>query len=182
MPDTVITGAGDRSAPAARSGAISGGTYPSGNYFVGGYNLEGVTILDTLTTGVFNGAFVLRGYPPGAYAGRQYVLQSFEYRLPILKPDRGLFTLPIYLQRIDGNVFLDYGGAFNDFNPDAVKFFNDGNIIDSPQLHTSIGAELWFGVTLGYLVYSQFRLGYAYGFSREAIPNGQLYFVASSAF
>lgn len=164
------------------SGAISSGSYPSGTYFVGGYDLENVTVFDTITTGVFNSNFVLRGYNPGTYAGREYFLQTFEYRLPLLKPDRGYSTLPIYLQRIDGAVFLDYGGAFDHLRVHDIKLFNDGYLIDSPDLHTGVGAELWFGVSFGYALYAQMRLGYAYGFSSQAIEGGQFYFVASSTF
>lgn len=164
------------------SGAISGGDYPSGNYFVGGYDLENYTLIDTVTTGIFNGAFVLRGYKPGTYSGRAYVLQNAEYRIPVLKVDRGPWTLPLYLQRIDANLFLDFGGAFNRFKTKSVRFFENGYLIDSPDLHAGAGAELWFTMTLGYGIYAQFRLGYAYGFSGDAIENGQVYFVASSAY
>jgi hypothetical protein len=164
------------------SGAISSGSYPSGSYYVGGYDLENISIVDTITTGVFNSNFVLRGYDPGAYAGRAYFLQTFEYRLPLLKPDLGYSTLPLYLQRIDGAVFLDYGGAFDNFRAHEVKLFNNGHLIDSPDLHAGVGAELWFGVSFGYVLYAQLRLGYAYGFSKEAIEGGQVYFVASSTF
>lgn len=164
------------------SAAISGGSYPSGTYYVGGYDLENITLFDTITAGVFNSNFVLRGYDPGTYAGREYFLQTFEYRLPLLKPDRGYSTLPLFLQRIDGAVFLDYGGAFDHLRVDDIKLFNNGYLIDSPDLHTGIGAELWFGVSFGYVLYAQLRLGYAYGFSSEAIEGGQLYFVASSTF
>ena len=55
-------------------------------------------------------------------------------------------------------------------------------MINSPDLHTGVGAELWFGVAVGYMLYAQLRLGYAYGFSSAAIEGGQLYFVASSTF
>ncbi len=164
------------------SGAISGGGYPSGNYFVGGYDLENYTLIDTVTTGIFNGAFVLRGYKPGTYSGRAYALQNIEYRVPIVKVDRGPWTLPLYLQRIDGNLFLDFGGAFDRLKTDRIRFFENGYLIDSPDLHSGAGAELWFTMTLGYGIYSQFRLGYAYGFSAAAIPSGQFYFVASSAY
>lgn len=165
------------------SGAISSGSYPRGNiYFVGGYDLERVTLLDTITSGAFNGAFVLRGYPPGAYVGTEYLLETAEYRFPLLKPDRGVSTLPLFLQRIDGNVFLDYGGAFNALRLHEVNLFQNGYLIDSPDMHAAIGGELWFGATLGYVISTQFRLGYAYGLSAGAVPGGQLYFVASSAF
>ena len=173
---------GNHSLALRTSGAVSGGSYPSGTYYVGGYDLENISVFDTITTGVFNSNFVLRGYNPGTYAGRAYLLQTFEYRLPLLKTDLGYSTLPLYLQRIDGAVFLDYGGAFDDMRARDIKLFHDGELIDAPGLHAGAGAELWFGVSFGYVLYAQLRLGYAYGFSAEAIENGQIYFVASSTF
>lgn len=165
------------------SGALSAGDYPrGGTYSVGGYDIGGTDAFTTLLSGVFNGAFVLRGYPPRAYSGAEYLLQNIEYRIPLLKPDRGISTLPIYLRRIDGNLFLDYGGAFDTFKMHKLALFTNGELLYSPQLHASLGAELWIGTTLGYGLNIQFRLGYAYGFSPEAYPGGQLYFVASSAF
>jgi hypothetical protein len=90
--------------------------------------------------------------------------------------------VPIYLRRIDGNVFVDYGGAFDYLDLRAIRFFHHGALIDSAQLHSSIGAELWLNFTLGYYLNTQIRIGYALGFSSEASRYGQPYFVASSAF
>jgi hypothetical protein len=164
-------------------GAMSQGTYSRrGSYFVGGYNLANLSLLDTLTSGAFAGAFVLRGYPPAAYRGATFLLQNAEYRIPIFEPDRGISTLPIYLRRIDGNLFLDYGGAFDALDYRNISFFSHGAIIDAPQLHTGGGGELWLGATLGYGFDVNMRLGYAFGFSPERIPGGQLYFLASSGF
>ncbi len=164
-------------------GGMSTGTFTRrGTFFVGGYNLDNVSLLDNITSGAFNGAFVLRGYPPSVYRGSAFLLESVEYRLPIAVPDRGVSTLPIYLRRVDGNLFLDYGGAFDDFDFRAVEFFSKGAIINSPQLHTAIGAELWLGATIGYILDLNMRIGYAFGFSSERIPGGQGYFVAASAF
>jgi outer membrane protein assembly factor BamA len=164
------------------AGAVSGGDYPRGaTYAVGGYQLDQVTA-DTLLSGIFNSTFTIRGYEPSAFAGKAYFTQSAEYRFPILKADIGLSTLPLYLRRLDGALFVDYGGAFNRFLFDEVRFFADGAIIHSPQLHTSVGGELWTNVALGYVISSQLRLGYAYGFSEGAIPGGQLYFVSTNTF
>jgi hypothetical protein len=165
------------------SGGVAGGTYADrGYYSVGGYDLENNSLVDMVTTGLYDGSFVLRGYAPSSLAGTAYVLQNIEYRFPIVKPDRGLSTLPLYLRRIDGNVFLDYGGAFNQLDLSAISLFTNRSIINSPDLHTSAGAEVWMTLTLGYYLDAQFRLGYAHGFSAKALPNGQVYFVASSAF
>jgi outer membrane protein assembly factor BamA len=164
-------------------GAVAGGSYANrGFYSVGGYDLENTSLPDMVTTGLYDGSFVLRGYAPNSVSGTAYVLQNIEYRFPIVKPDRGLSTLPMFLRRIDGNVFLDYGGAFDQLDLSAISLFKNRSIINSPDLHTSAGAEVWLGLTLGYYLDAQFRLGYAHGFSGKALPNGQLYFVASSAF
>ncbi len=164
-------------------GAASFGDYPRGGaYFVGGYDLADHSLPDTIASGVFNGSFVLRGYPPGIYSGSEYVLTNLEYRAPLWYVDHGVSTLPIYLRRLDGNVFVDYGGAFDDFDLRKIRFFSHGAFIDDDQLHASMGAELWIGLTLGYLLDTQLRLGYAYGFSAGAIPYGQPYFIASAAF
>jgi len=173
---------GDHTLALRTGGAISGGTYPRGaTYAVGGYQLDEVGI-DTLLAGIFSSTFTLRGYEPNAFAGKAYFTQTAEYRLPILKPDVGLSTLPLYLRRIDGALFVDYGGAFNHFLFDELRLFKDGALLDSPQLHTSVGGELWLNLALGYVISSQFRLGYAYGFSEGAIPGGQLYFVSTNTF
>ncbi|MEO7329604.1 MAG: hypothetical protein ABI193_13575, partial [Minicystis sp.] len=163
--------------------AVSAGSYPRyGAYTVGGYDLANSSLPSTILSGVFNGAFVLRGYPARAYSGSSYFLQNVEYRAPLLKIDHGISTLPFYLRRIDANLFCDWGGAFDEFNFHKLAFFRSGELIYSPQLHTSIGAEIWLGSTLAYVLNTQFRIGYAYGFSPEASPHGQPYFVASGAF
>lgn len=165
------------------AGAISDGDYPkAGTYTVGGYDLANNILPATVLSGVFNGSFVLRGYPPRVYSGRSYLLSNIEYRFPIAYPDHGISTLPLYLRRIDGNVFVDYGGAFNYLDVRRIRFFHHGAFIDWPQMHASIGAELWLGLTLGYQLNTQIRIGYAYGFSAEAVKGGMPYFVASSAF
>ncbi|MDC0749841.1 BamA/TamA family outer membrane protein [Polyangium mundeleinium] len=165
------------------AGGIAAGSYPrDGFFFVGGYDLDNVSLVDTVTTGIYDGSFVLRGYAPGSASGRAYVLSNAEYRFPIVKPDWGLSTLPFFIRRLDGNVFVDYGGAFDKLTRDDVSFLSNGALIDAPKLHTSVGAELWLGLSLGYYLNTQLRLGYAYGFSGKAIPGGQAYFVASSAF
>ncbi|APR84120.1 tolB protein precursor [Minicystis rosea] len=165
------------------AGAIQDGDYPRGSpYTVGGYDLAGTSLPSEVMSGVFNGSFVLRGYPPRVYRGKQYLLTNIEYRFPILYPDHGISTLPLFLRRIDGNVFLDYGGAFDYLDLRGIRFFHHGALIDSRQLHASVGAELWLNLSLGYVLGTQIRIGYAYGFSEEAVKGGQPYFVASTAF
>jgi hypothetical protein len=165
------------------AGGLSKGTFSRrGAFFVGGYNTENTTLLDQVLDNVFTGAFVLRGYEPGAYRGSAFLLNTAEYRIPIVDVDHGISTVPIYLQRIGANLYLDHGGAFDELDFDGIELFADEAIVSVPQLHTGIGAELWITATFGYGVGTVFRFGYAFGTAEEAINGGQPYFIAAGAF
>jgi hypothetical protein len=165
------------------AGAVSGGEYPRGNtYYVGGYNLARASLPDSILSGIFNGAFVVRGYPPNSFGGKEYVLGNAEYRFPIIVPEIGVSTLPIYLQRIDGNIFTDMGGAFNDLDVENMEFGSRGRFLDTQKLHASVGAEIWFYMSLFYGLGTQLRLGYAKGLTPKSLIDGQWYFVASTGY
>jgi hypothetical protein len=167
----------------ASSGGMSAGSYARrGLYYAGGYDLENFSLLDTITSQTQQGSFQLRGYPPNVYSGSVYLLQNVEYRIPIADVDHGISTVPVFLRRIMGNLFLDYGGAFQEFDFEQLELLTKGALLYSPQLHTAVGVELWIAATLGYVLDLEARLGYAYGFSAEAEEGGQLYFVLASAF
>ncbi|HEY8089633.1 MAG TPA: hypothetical protein VIF09_17355, partial [Polyangiaceae bacterium] len=72
-------------------------------------------------------------------------------------------TLPLFLNRISGNFFMDVGSAFDD--PTQAQF------------KTGVGGELWFDMTLGYILGFTFRAGYAKGVSTGGID--KTYFVAA---
>jgi hypothetical protein len=153
-------------------GAISGGNYPRrGLYFVGG--LTQIPLIETFRDNIFQGGFVLRGYPVASYRGSKFQLWNVEYRMPLFHPERGLSTLPGFLRRISAAGFLDYGGAFDEVTSETRM----GDLF-----HTGAGGELLIDTTFGYFLDTTARLGYAKGFSREAIEGGQIYFVFSSAY
>jgi hypothetical protein len=161
----------------------AGGTYSrDGVFAIGGYDASTADPLRTVTSGFFASPIVLRGYAPGKFTGRNFLSANLEYRAPIVQPDRGLSTLPIYVRRIDAAAFADMGGAFNRINPETLGFFRNDSIIDAPELHSSVGLELWLGLTVGYVVNTQLRFGYAKGFDGFALPDGQFYFVGSAAY
>ena len=140
----------------------SGGVFPGrGAFYVGSF--VDLPLVDTVRNVLIQGGITLRGYPPVIVAGRSYALGNLEYRFPIVNIDRGPSTLPIFLNRISGNVFLDYGSAFD--------------LLDTAQFKTGTGAELWFDSTLGYIASFTFRLGYARGLSSGGID--KVYFVAA---
>jgi hypothetical protein len=148
---------------AVHAGAgTSGGVFPGrGAFYVGSF--VDLPIVDTVRNVLIQGGITLRGYPPVIVAGRSYTLGNLEYRFPIVNIDRGPSTLPIFINRISGNVFLDYGSAFD--------------LLDTAEFKTGTGAELWFDSTLGYIAAFTFRLGYARGLSSGGID--KVYFVAA---
>ncbi|MDB4934327.1 MAG: tolB protein precursor [Labilithrix sp.] len=140
----------------------SGGVFPGrGAFYVGSF--VDLPLIDTVRNVLIQGGITLRGYPPVIVAGRSYALGNIEYRFPIVNIDHGPSTLPIFLNRITGNVFLDYGSAFD--------------LLDGAQFKTGTGAELWFDSTLGYILGLTFRLGYARGLSSGGLD--KVYFVAA---
>ncbi|MBV9948885.1 MAG: PD40 domain-containing protein [Myxococcales bacterium] len=146
-------------------GASGGDRAGRGSFFVGGW--VDYPVIDTVRNNLVQaGWIVLRGYPVAAETGAYYALLNSEYRFPIVNVDRGPSTLPIFLQRISGTVFFDYGSAF-----DATS---------NVQPKAGVGAELWLDVALGYVLGFTFRAGYARGVSSGGID--KTYFVAVYAF
>ena len=155
-----------------QSSATSSGNYPfRGIFYTGGF-IE-TPLFRPFTLGEYQGPFVLRGYPSFAFSGSQYHLFNAEYRFPILNLDRGLSTIPFFVHRVSGNLFADYGGAFNELD---LANWRD-------QFHLGVGAELWLDFTLGYVIGANVRLGYARGISdAAAAPGGQIYAVLAVPF
>ena len=145
----------------AAGGTSAGDLASRSPFYVGGY--VDVPILDVLRNSALQGGFALRGYATVVESGAQYALFNAEYRFPILNVDRGMSTFPIFLNRISGSAFVDYGSAFDDAATAKFK--------------TGIGAELWFDTMLAYYVGFQFRVGYARGLASEGID--KVYFVAA---
>lgn len=140
----------------------SGGAFPGrGAFYVGSF--VDLPVVDTVRNVLIQGGITLRGYPSIIVAGRSYALGNIEYRFPIVNLDHGPSTLPFFLNRVTGNVFLDYGSAFD--------------VLDTAKFKTGTGAELWFDTTLGYIASFTFRVGFARGLSSGGID--KLYFVAA---
>ena len=155
----------------AVSGGSSGGTYPRRGLFgAGGFADQ--PVLDVYTSGLRQSGYVLRGYAPSQFLGTEYTLLNGEYRFPIAYVDRGIGTLPVFLQDVSGTLFADWGGAYFDIDPRKP--------LDALRL--GVGAELWMNVVLGYRVGGTLRLGVAKGLDDEAPAGLQTYFVAASGF
>ncbi len=143
-------------------GGMAGGSFPGhGSFYIG--NFVELPIADVLRNVLLQGGYVLRGYEPVAASGSTYGLLNTEYRFPLLNVDRGLSTLPVFLNRITGAVFADYGTAFDDPNKAVFKLGS--------------GAEVSFDTLLGYYASFIFRVGYARGFHSGG--GNHTYFVAA---
>src|SRR6188768_2040490 len=154
----------------ALSGATSTGSYVRrGLYATGGFADQ--SLWDTYNNVLRQSPFVLRGYEPGQFIGTSYNLLNVEYRAPLWYADRGISTLPIFLRTLSGVVFLDYGGAYSQLDPD--KPF--------AQFHGSIGAELWVDAITAYYLQTNLRFGIAHPLD-HGYPATQTYVVIVSGF
>lgn len=139
-------------------GGLSGGDLRRrGVFFLGGFG-EADIVQQLLLEASALGGVALRGYPPGSRQGTRLHLVQLEYRFPILRIMQGIETLPAYLSRLWGSVFLDYGDAF--FGP-----------LDLSTFRVGIGGELYLDFLLGYVLPYTLRIGVARGLSEGGTTN-----------
>lgn len=149
-------------------GVATGDRAERGAFALGGWpSFSAESFLEAIRTGAQFGGVALRGYPPRARGGSQYQLMNLEYRFPIAQVQRGVSTIPIFVQRIYGGVFADAGHAtFGRFNPDLIA--------------VGAGAEVFVDLLLGFFIPFTVRVGYAHGFMRNG--EDQFYGILSSPF
>ncbi len=102
----------------------------------------------------------VRGYSSGILTGTQVYSASLEYRYPAGIFDRGIGTLPFYLDKVSLSPFFDAAG-------------------NSRRHISSSGIELNFDTYIAYQFPLRFTLGYAYAFN--AYPLSSLYFMIGAA-
>ena len=142
------------------AGAIGRSDFRSrGIFFLGGFPEQ--DFLRGLFYGEAMGGAPLRGYEPWSIYGSRYVQANFEYRLPIIDVDAGLWTLPGFLRRISASAFCDMGAAsWGEMTWDDVK--------------VGAGAEVFIEGSLGWYLEWSLRIGYGYGFMD---PGGHDFYV-----
>jgi hypothetical protein len=101
--------------------------------------------------------FPVRGYPEGAQVGDRVFSASAEYRFPLALLDRGFARLPLFFDRLWGDLFVDAGsswcaGACESRFPRSLR---------EPHPLVSVGAELNLEIRTGYHVHLPFRFGVA---------------------
>lgn len=148
---------------AFRYGAgMSGGDLGRRGVFgVGGF--PSTSIVDALIDQITLGGVALRGYAPFVRTGTRFQLAQLEYRFPLGRIMRGYSTVPVYLNRAYGLVYVDVGDAWNG-RPDVSRTL------------VGAGAELFLDFTLGYLLPFTLRVGFGYGFMDEGGPQVYAHF------
>jgi WD40-like Beta Propeller Repeat len=144
-------------------GLAAGDTSDATTFSLGGFpkNASFPSLYDLIVFGSVPSldGTALRGYPEGFRSGRQFHQVQLEYRLPLLDPEWGVYTLPLYLRRLWASVFADAGGAFY------------GRPKPSDLLVGS-GAELFAQLVVSYRVTLDLRLGFARGWSAGGETQG----------
>jgi hypothetical protein len=149
-----VPGLGNHVVAAYLTGGATFDDRPGNLFFLGGFVNR--SLLDDLLTGRRSTGGVLRGFPIGHVVGDGLAAITLEYRLPLLEIERGLETLPVFIDRLHGAVFVDSASAF-DSRPTGATFA------------TGLGAELRLQVTLGYYGSYLVRAGYARGLTTGGV-------------
>jgi outer membrane protein assembly factor BamA len=134
----------------------------------------------TAATDVFTSRVGLRGYDAVlANSGNQIGVVSAEYRFPIAEVNRGLWTLPFYLDRVYGAVGYEAANVW------ASPFMSDGAFRLDRTLHGA-SVELRGQLSLWRYIRTDMRLGVAQGLSTPAggfvSPSTQIIFGFGNAF
>lgn len=139
-----------------------------GIFSLGGFpSFAPAQYLDAIRLGYQGGSVALRGYAPQSRGGSQYALATAEYRFPVLQLQRGSGTIPLFIQRITGDVFCDVGQAgFGAFRYDRIA--------------VGSGAEILIDLVVGFVLPFTIRTGYAHGFMEDG--EDQVYSLLSSPF
>ena len=154
----------------AAGGLMDGDKLYQGTFRVGG--MVGESILSSPGSRFF----MLRGYEMSDFIGDEAMVMSGEYRFPIAYPQRGGKKLPVFVQKIHGALFVDYGGAFDrkttyPLSVDGAPVVDSATgkqvvleIEEDDDWNTGVGGEVRFSGYVGYGFLESpvtLRLGYA---------------------
>ncbi|MBK7960182.1 MAG: hypothetical protein IPK04_02525 [Bdellovibrionales bacterium] len=101
--------------------------------------------------------FLMRGYLPGHFRGRNMINTNFEYRFPIRDIYRGNGTDPFFLRRLHAAVILDGVTAEGQVYRSSQKVYMPA---DFSEKFWTVGAEVKLETTVGYVLPVQFVVYY----------------------
>ena len=129
------------------------------------FSLGGLTqpnLIDLFLLQTFSPSDQLRGYPAGVLAGNGVALLNLELRFPLLEPEVGHSTWPLFLRRVNGALFVDAGEAF----VVGTERGYSGRGFNWDRLRVGAGAELRLETVVAYWLVTDLRLGVARGLGR----------------
>ena len=101
----------------------------------------------------------LRGYPARAISGNQYHLLNGELRQLVWNIERGITTLPFYVQRLHVAALWDAAAAWDSEPTEA-------------SLRTSLGGALRLDLVFGFFVTGTLELGFSRGLTEGGVTDG----------
>ncbi len=149
-----VPGLGNHVVAAYLTGGSTFDDRPGNLFFLGGFVNR--SVLQDLFDGNRSGPGVLRGFPLGHIVGDSLAAATLEYRFPLIEIEKGIETLPVFVDRIHGAAYVDTAGAFGD-RASTLSFA------------TSVGVELRLQLILGYYGAFVVRAGYARGLTRGGL-------------
>jgi hypothetical protein len=99
---------------------------------------------------------LLRGFDSDSIVAPHAAVANVDYRLPIVRPQRGVGTLPLFLRSIHAAIFADAGHAWD-------------HGFRTSDIRVSTGAELSIDTVLGYWLPVTFTTGVAW--RRDPVGN-----------
>ncbi|HZP47302.1 MAG TPA: hypothetical protein VFB07_02125 [Vicinamibacterales bacterium] len=130
----------------AAGGSSTGDASVGRAFLLGGSPADlGVASFDSRAVGL------LRGFPSNSFAGRRAAVVNADYRVPLVRPQRGSGTWPIFVDTVHAAAFVDAGDAWN------------GGGLRTGAIKTSAGGELAASIVAGYVFPFSFAVGAAWG-------------------
>jgi Tol biopolymer transport system component len=116
-------------------------------------------------------SYPVRGYAEGVQQGSRAFSASAEYRFPIRLVERGVGIVPVFVDRLWGDVFADVGGAWCPGQCEVGL----RDPIASPRPLASLGAEVVLDLDVGYFADLPLRFGVALPLRPTGPTRQQLY-------
>ena len=149
-------------------------------FYLGGE--QGASIFSIQTARVYP----LRGFAQNSESGTGMFGSYAEYRFPLWHIERGIWTLPVYFERIHMAFFCDAANTFGNGSEKDITAMFDKMLGRLQGIQASTGAEVRMNLTLGWQVPLTLRLGVALPFARKGKvidePALQTYFNLGTSF
>jgi hypothetical protein len=108
---------------------------------------------------------LLRGFAADTFAGSHAAVVNADYRFPLVRPQRGVGTWPLFLQTLHAAVFADAGQAWT-------------GVYRAGDLKRAAGAELSADIVAGYVLPLTIAAGAAWGHDGSGtVSNGATVYV-----